>query len=248
VVKGEDLFGIALRYGLTVAEIKAANPDVNPNFLSIGTVLIIPGSGLPEPTAANPSPTPFPLQLSAPDCWNAADGSRTCFVLAHNPGPGTLENLAVRMRSGDEAGETLEREAYAMLNLLPAGQSLPLMAIFPAELAPAGRASADLLRAYPLPEGDSRYLPLEARVNAVDIAADGLSAALRGEVYNGGDAPAQTAWLAAWALDSAGRVVAARRWEAPAPLAPGATAPFELTLYSLGGPIAAVHTLAEARP
>src|SRR5512141_2101170 len=50
VVKGEDMFGIALRYGVTLEELKAANPDVNPNFLSVGAVLVIPQSLTPQPS------------------------------------------------------------------------------------------------------------------------------------------------------------------------------------------------------
>jgi LysM repeat protein len=249
VVKGEDMFGIALRYGLSVEALKAANPDVNPNFLSIGTVLVIPGGGLPAPTPANPSPTPIPLQLSGPDCWSGADGSLTCFVLASNPSSSTLENLAVLIRTAADSGETVELEAYGLLNLLPPGESLPLLASFP--VSPegrAGRVSTELLRAFPLAENDTRYTPLELQNVEIEIAPNGMSAVARGAVVSPGSQGAQTAWIAAWALDAQGRLVAARRWEAPGALASGAAEPFSLTLYSLGGQIAAVKTLAEARP
>jgi murein DD-endopeptidase MepM/ murein hydrolase activator NlpD len=40
---GDTLFGIAYQFGTTVDALLAANPDVNPKFLSIGQALIIPG-------------------------------------------------------------------------------------------------------------------------------------------------------------------------------------------------------------
>jgi LysM repeat protein len=244
VNQGEDLFGIALRYGLTVEDLKAANPDVDPNLLSIGTVLVIPGGGPPMPTPTNPTPTPFPLQLSSPDCWPAADGSLTCFVLASNPGSVTLENLSVLFRSVTDSGDTIEQEAYGLLNLLPPGERLPLLVLFPASHSSGGRAAVALLSAFPLPEGDSRYTPVDLQNVEIEIAPDGKSAVVRGEVVSQG---AQTAWIAAWAMDTQGRMVAARRWEAPAALASGTGEPFTILLYSLGGQISVVQTLAEAR-
>jgi LysM repeat protein len=246
VVKGEDLLGIALRYGVTVEAIKTANPAVNPNLLSIGTVLIIPGGGKPAPTPANPTPTPLALQLSLPACWPSPDGGLTCFVLAANPGAETLENLAVRVRAGAPGGETLEREAYGLLNLLPPGQSLPLLVFFPAPVPAGALASVELLSAYPLPPEDTRYSPLELREIHKEIAAGGLSVEVSGEALSA--AGAQRAWVAAWAFDAQGRLVAARRWEAPAALTGGSPQPFTLTLYSLGGPIAEVMLSSEASP
>ena len=46
VVKaGDDMTGIALRYRVPLADLKTANPTVNPRLMKIGTVLIIPGTG-----------------------------------------------------------------------------------------------------------------------------------------------------------------------------------------------------------
>lgn len=42
IVEGDTLLGIALRYGVTVEDIQAANPEVNPNLLVVGTQVIVP--------------------------------------------------------------------------------------------------------------------------------------------------------------------------------------------------------------
>ena len=60
------MFSIALYYGITLDELKAANPEVNPNAMSLGTVLLIPVT----PTAPSSQRTPASGLTPA-----AADGS-----------------------------------------------------------------------------------------------------------------------------------------------------------------------------
>ena len=60
VQTGENLFRIALRYGLTWPELAAANNIVNPNLIYVGQVLTIPGTTSPTqpvPTATTPPQT-----------------------------------------------------------------------------------------------------------------------------------------------------------------------------------------------
>ncbi|GAB4474797.1 MAG: hypothetical protein Kow00124_15160 [Anaerolineae bacterium] len=45
VAAGENLFRIALRYGVTTDELAAANGIANPDAIAVGVVLIIPGCG-----------------------------------------------------------------------------------------------------------------------------------------------------------------------------------------------------------
>jgi hypothetical protein len=245
VARGEDLFGIALLYGLTLDELKAANPDVNPAFLSVGAQLVIPPGALPAPTATNPTATPSPLVLSAPNCLPSADGGLTCFLLASNPGEETLENPAALVRLAFDNGERREGEAFALLNLLPAAQSLPLAVFFAPPLPDSPHlAAAEPLAAYPYRSGDQRYRSLVLSETSSDLT--GSIATVRARV----DAPdgAGQAWVLVWGLDAQGRVLALRRWEAPVPLGSGESAQLSLTLFSLGGPIAEVRLLAEARP
>jgi lipoprotein-anchoring transpeptidase ErfK/SrfK len=56
VQRGENLYRIALRYGLTTSTLAAANGIANPNHVYVGQVLRIPGSG----TSANPPAAPAP--------------------------------------------------------------------------------------------------------------------------------------------------------------------------------------------
>ncbi|MFH0750882.1 MAG: LysM peptidoglycan-binding domain-containing protein [Chloroflexota bacterium] len=43
VKKGDTMWAIAQDYGISLADLRAANPDVDPRMMRIGTVLVIPG-------------------------------------------------------------------------------------------------------------------------------------------------------------------------------------------------------------
>jgi len=43
VKKGDTMWAIAQEYGISLADLRAANPDVDPRTMRIGTVLVIPG-------------------------------------------------------------------------------------------------------------------------------------------------------------------------------------------------------------
>ena len=54
---GENLFRIALRYGMTAQTLAAANGIVNPNRVYVGQRLIIPGHGNTPSTPTQPTPS-----------------------------------------------------------------------------------------------------------------------------------------------------------------------------------------------
>jgi LysM repeat protein len=62
VRSGDNLFRIALRFCVSVADLMAANGISNPNYIQIGQVLTIPNPcttpGTPTPTPPTPPPTP----------------------------------------------------------------------------------------------------------------------------------------------------------------------------------------------
>ncbi len=69
VQPGENLFRIALRYGLTVDALAAANGITDPTHIYVGQVLIIPGPGTTTDQSAqsNPPPASNPPPNTAPN-------------------------------------------------------------------------------------------------------------------------------------------------------------------------------------
>lgn len=57
VQRGDWIYAIARRFGISVPSLLAANPGINPNFVYPGLVLNIPGGSSPGPVPPGPTPT-----------------------------------------------------------------------------------------------------------------------------------------------------------------------------------------------
>ncbi|MBW4438447.1 MAG: LysM peptidoglycan-binding domain-containing protein [Pleurocapsa minor GSE-CHR-MK-17-07R] len=95
---GDTLYRIALRFGVSLNAIAAANNIVNPSRIFVGQSLVIPlpGSVLPQPGGQPPAPTSVPLPTTVPQ----ATGQ-----------PGTPNPGVVGISHRVSAGETLFRIA-----------------------------------------------------------------------------------------------------------------------------------------
>ncbi len=246
VVKSdEDMFGIALRYGVPVEVIKTLNPTVDPRMMSVGTILLLPEMTPQPPGEATPTATAAPLQLGAPDCLPDAGGGWWCFLTASSET--RLENVAVLIHFTDpENGQEAAATATLPLNVLPAGQPLPLAAHF-AGPRPAGEPTLQIVSALPLAADDPRYVTVQIENTVTEIAPPGKWAVVSGQVALGeGGTEARWCRVLAVAYDEAGHVIGLRWWDSPAPLSPGDEAEFSFTVYAVAGRIAQVALFAEA--
>jgi hypothetical protein len=257
VQQGEDMFGIALRYRISLEELKVVNPGVNPNILSIGATLVIPVSQTPAPTdaaapgSALPSPTPVPLEMGSLRCFQTQEGGAWCSLPVTNRLPAAVEGLIAAFRMADETRQNIIlQNAFLPFDRLLPGETLPLVAFFPPPIPAPFEVRAELLTALPSPE-DGRYLATQVRRQQMVIAPGGLSARVSVEVRLAGETgSAERLWVVVVAYDAQGSVVGVRRWEAPPgpALASGQVLPVTVTVYSAGGPMVRVDALAEARP
>lgn len=247
--KDDTLFGLALEYGVSLEAIKTANPELNPNFLTVGNSVIIPIQATSAPTSV-PSATPVPVRMAAPCCYPTGDDGLWCFVLATNEQPAALENLSAWIRLSSPNGQVLrEQVAIPLLNRLPSHAALPLMVFFPPPVPIEVTPSAELINSLVVPPNDTRYLTVTVQVESIDIIPDRLQADVQGSVtLPGYSLPANVVWVAAVAYNAAGEVVGARKWEAAEPLQPGGSLEFAVSVYSLGPVIAQVDIVVEARP
>jgi LysM repeat protein len=247
VKAGDTMGSIALRFGVTVDQIVAANPDISPNSMSIGTVLNVPS--LSSAHGAS-TPTPVPVPVKQIECHPTVDGGTWCFVLVHNDTSNVIENLSAQVTLQDEESQTLASAlALSLLNILPVNASLPLMVYFPPVNSSDDRSQAQMLTGITLEPDDARYLPATVHNTLVQIDRSGRSATVSGTVRLPEDAPpAGVVWVVAVAYDGSGRVVGARRWESNAGVAPGGGLPFSFAVFSLAGEIERVEFVVEARP
>ncbi len=250
IARGEDLGGIAYRYGVSVAAIVEANPGVDPRLLVVGAALVIPPSAQGEALEEGilPSPTPVALRAGRVNCLRSAEGGAWCFAMLRNPGGQAVEGVSARMTvQASEGGEVRSQSAELPLNRLPAGGRLPLAAYFPPPWETDGVVSVSVQSALPVGDGGGRYTEVRLANESVTIHPDGLSAQVEGELEVG-EGGANTLWVALTALDANGRVVGVRRWENKTALTGGEKTAFQGVVYSLGQRIHRVIWEVEARP
>ncbi len=242
VTTDDTLLGIAFHYGVKLEDLEAANPGVDPHFLSVGMKLVIPISG--EIPAVVPTTTPMPVTAQASQCFRSGDGGAWCITGYRNDNDVSVENISAWFGLYSQGGILLTSQvADAPLNLLLPGKTMPVMAYFPPPLAEEFTVHAELLSALPVVVDDQRYLKLETKNSLQQISADGKSATLRGEaILPPGTSQPKLLWVLGIAYDREQRIVAVRRWESTGEME------FELTLYSLGGMIDHTDVLIEARP
>jgi len=263
-VQGDTFISIAQKTGVTVQALQAANPGVAPTALSVGTKLVIP-SGNQVP--GEPTPTAAALPVQQARCWPETTGGLWCFALVRNDFAETLENISAQFDVLDPGGQTTASQvAYGLLDILPAGASMPLAAHFtgsvqasepvqatvPVQATATMQAGAALrvtvLTAIRLLPGDTRYLPVQLENSLVSVEASGGAAQASGQLALTGKGTANTLWVLATAYDASGNVVGVRRWESAEALSADAPVSFDFLVASVGPGIARVEFLEEARP
>jgi LysM repeat protein len=242
VTNDDTMLGIAYQYGISLEDLQAANPRVDPHYMSVGMQLIIPiGGEIPEVV---PTPTAIPVHVKQPHCYQAGDGGAWCIIALRNEMDTSLENLSVWIGLYTPQGEIIASQvAYAPLNILHPDSTLPLMAYFAPPLSEDFEARSEVLSALAVATDDPRYLDLQVKTEMVEINPDGKQAVIRGDVILPEDIPTPSQiWALAVAYDPEGDIIGARKWKSV-----GETH-FEITVYSVGGRIDHVEVLTEIRP
>ena len=176
-VRANDTFlGIARAYGLTREELLAANPGLNPDFLSIGQQLLIPAPGGQGTATPIPTPTPLPLQTSDPRCYPSASGGLWCLVSVTNTTGSPVEGLSGLLTLVGSDGEPMITvPVYPPLNLLPADEVMVLAAYLTPPVPEFSRAVAALTMGVPVQQAESRYASLDWSITRTQPSADRLS-------------------------------------------------------------------------
>lgn len=243
-VKGDDtMLGIAIRYGISLQDLQAANPTIDPHFMGEGLKLVIP---LKQDTTQESiaTSTILPVTASAPACYRTGDGGAWCIVSIQNEQETRLENLSVWIGLYDDQGMNITgQDTSAPLNILYPGDTMPLMAFFAPPLPDKFQARSRVTGAFEVQPGDSRYIEATSTVDSTEFSSGRMEAVVRGEVTLMESAPKLSQlWVLAVAYNAKGEIVGVRKWKSD-----GETS-FEIPVYSLGGAIDHVETLVEARP
>lgn len=248
VQKDDTLLGIAILYGVSLEEILAANPDINPRILSIDQEIVIPSLEGDVPGGLIPTATPIPLQFAQVQCYPTITQHSWCISSVVNNDEVWLEGVSAIITIFNLEGEQIDAEiAYAPLNLLPPGFAMPLGVKFsqPVDLAIASTNTSFLTQTV-----EDRYVMMNIgwEINADQSSDQGTYVSGSVEVSPDNEFGVDEVNLLVTAFDVNGNVVGYRKWERIERVAVGEMFEFDIEVFSLGPPIARVEVLAEAFP
>lgn len=251
VAKDSDtMWSIAAKAGISIAELTAANPDVDPYLLKGGTTIIIPASSGTSGTQTVPTPTAIAVGLGTPHCTPSLTGGLYCFVTVQNDQGFDIQNLVVQFVLTDvETGDRFIQDGLLPLNRLTSGVSLPIFTYFAPPTPATPKIEIQVLSALPVSAAENKYLSVEIVSPQTTISGDGYSASVVGKIQlSNSSESASRYFLAAVAYDALGNVVAVRQLDRQSVLAGSDTQDFTLYVYSIAGKIDHVDVFGEATP
>ena len=240
----ETISSIALRYGLDMGTVLAANPGLNPRALTVGTEIIVPIGDTASQIGMVSEP--LELELGSPECIPTFEKGLWCFVQVKNSLEQASSMVVVSVSLEEPGGKQIRQiNVPLLLHKIESGQTIPVIAYFAPPIQDGVAATADLISALPLSESRRSFLPIAVVNDNVDLA--GRTALVSGELEISGEpGDLATMRVAAIAYDVDGRLVGARRMESELTLEPGDAVDFSVQLFSFGGSIANVIIYAEA--
>jgi LysM repeat protein len=244
VTLGETISSIALRYGLDMNALLAANPAIDPYALIVGDQVVIP-AGL-EQVQIGGLTEPLALDISQPECFRTPEGGLWCFAILSNPLTESASNIAVTFKVLNTSSEEVASQTVtALLNRLEPGQSLPASVYFSSPLPASFNVTANLASAFPVSQSGKTFFSVETGSPLIEIS--GRMAKVTGEAKPAADAGKTVDVLvAALAYDINGNLVGLRRVENRVTLEEGKGLNFNLYVYSASGVINSVIIKAEA--
>jgi len=244
VIQSGDTFSeLAEKFKISQDALRAANPDIKPNSMSVGATLLIPDASSSIPSGATPTPAPVPVTQTV--CHPTADGGLWCFALIQNNTSDFLENISAQLTLFNENNEVVASQtAFLPLDMILPNTSLPVYVFFP-NTAVNVTLQIQILSA--IPSNGSRYLLADLNNIVTQINWDGRTAKVSGEVTLPVESKAATqVRVAAVAYDKGGQVVGVKRWEGGA-IQPGGSIAFSFSVFSLGPAIDRVEYAVEAK-
>jgi len=247
VIQPGDTFSeLADTFNISQDDLRAANPGLDPNSLTIGITILVPSISSAAAGAATPTPMPVPITQTV--CHPTADNGLWCFALVHNNTSEALENISAQITLMDQSSAVIASQtAWTLLDILPPNSSLPVYAFF-ANTPPDANPRVQLLSAFQLSNTNSRYLPAILDNTLAQIDWEGRTAQLSGYVYLPPESKAAAqVWVAAVAYDKSGYVIGLKRWEGGA-IQPGTYIPFNFVVASTASTIDSVDFVVQATP
>jgi hypothetical protein len=238
---GDTLYGLALKYNISLDRLVAANPGLDTSLLSIGTKINIPFDDGDDYLI--PAQTPYPIIIHQPRCYPSGDGGLWCFSSLENDQSITLESVSVSIDFYDDEKELIQSYiAIPPLDYYFRGQKMPVSIYIPPGLPENYQVNASVVTAFPSERTKAKTDIIDSNL---EYNEDKTSVEISGEVQPKGEIVKENQiWIAAIAYHL-GNPVGVRKWISNDNLIEDKTIPFQLYLYSVGPEIDKIALFSE---
>ena len=245
VQTGDTPIEIANKFGVSAADLIAANNNLDATRLQIGQSLIIPNAQQQaelQSGALLPSPTPEALQVQGINVFRTAAGSLECLGEVFNPGQASLNNVQLQVNLLDENGSSLKTATFFVaLEVIAPNTSSPFRILFTDPPATYSKVSINALRGESIdPAG--RYTGL--KINNPAGAPAGQQYKVSGEVENTDNVAATKVRVIVTTYSDKNEVIG-YRYITLTDMNPGDKQPFEVTMTSSSPNVARFAVVAE---
>ena len=238
---GDTMYGLALKYNISLDKLIAANPGVDTSLLTIGTKVNIPFDDGNDYTI--PAQTPYPIIVHPPQCYPSGEGGLWCLSSIENDQSITLESVSVSIDFYDAENELIKSViAIPPLDYYFRGQKMPVAAYIPPDLPEDYQLHASAITAFP-----SERVKANAEIidSNIEYNEDKTIAEISGEVEPKGELVKENQiWIAAAAYHQ-GLPTGVRKWVSDDNLVEDEKISFQLYLYSLGPEIEKIVLFSE---
>ena len=235
------MYGLALKYNISLDKLIAANPEVDTSLLTIGTKVNIPFDDGNEYTI--PAQTPYPIIVHPPQCYPSGEGGMWCISSVENNQNITLESVTVSIDLYDDESELIQSVvAIPPLDYYFRGQKMPVSAYISPDLPEDYQLHASAVTAFP-----SERVKANAEIIDSNIVynEEKTIAEISGEVQPKGELVKENQiWIAAIAYHQ-GKPAGVRKWVSDDNLSEKEKIPFQIYIYSLGPEIDKITLLSE---
>ena len=246
VQTGDTPIEIANKFGVSAADLIAANNNIDATRLQIGQSLIIPNAQQQQALqtgALLPSPTPEALQVQGINVFRTAAGSLECLGEVFNPGQTSLNNVQLQVNLQDDSGSTLKTATFFVaLEVIAPNSSSPFRVLFTDPPATYSKVSINALRGESI-DPTGRYTGL--KIDKQEGAVAGQQYKVNGEIQNTDTVLATKVRVIVTTYSDKNEVIG-YRYITLSDMNPGDKQPFEVTMTSSNPNVARFAVAAEA--
>lgn len=229
VQPGDTALDIALRNGIDLPALRAANGGQMLSILTIGQTLVIPPpSGSPTQIASLPTVAPLALTVEAPTCTPLGDAESLCLGRVLNGQSVAASNIELTVTVLDTSGAESRVVLAIEQGVLPVDGWAPYRAQLPVPPEQIAGLTVEVSSAGPAAE------PAAVEVRDSRLAYRDGRGTVSAMLHNPGRQPVSLARAVVTLLAADGRVLGYRVTPLEGRLAPGQQVPFETTVVALG--------------